>query len=79
MARRLVDKVFEVHCDCDRCGRTHVRASNGDISPPPGWSYLHVSSIGSPRESTLLCASCLALVLAAAAPALLEIDTERKG
>lgn len=79
MARRLVDKVFEVHCDCDRCGREHVRESAGDISPPPGWSYLHVSIYGNQREGALLCSSCLALVLAAAAPASLDFDDERKG
>jgi hypothetical protein len=72
MARRLVDKVFLVHCTCDRCDRAHARESNGDISPPPGWSFLHVSIYGNQREGALLCATCLALVLAAAAPAVLE-------
>lgn len=72
MARTIIDKRFDVHCQCDRCGRVIVRESDGDISLPAGWSFLHVSMYTNQREGTLLCASCLAIVLAAAAPAQLD-------
>jgi hypothetical protein len=73
MARNIVDHVFEVHCVCDRCLREHRRETNGDIGLPPGWSFVHVSIYSKHLgDSTLLCPTCLALVLAAAAPARLE-------
>lgn len=74
MGRTLEDKVFTVRCVCDRCPREHVRESSGDISPPPGWSFLHVSIFGNQHEGALLCPRCLAIVLAAAAPAPLVVD-----
>jgi hypothetical protein len=76
VARTIVDKVFEVHCQCDRCGLKHVRESTGDIHLPVGWSYLHVSVYSNHHEGALLCASCVALVLAAAAPARLVVDSD---
>jgi hypothetical protein len=73
VGRTIINKIFEVHCKCDRCGRENNRTSDGDISLPAGWAYLYVSTWASNHEGTLLCASCVPLVLTAAAPARLEI------
>lgn len=72
MPRTIIERVFEVHCECDRCGRKHVRESECSISLPAGWSYLHVSEYTSQHDGALLCPACVAYVLVAAAPALLE-------
>jgi hypothetical protein len=74
MPRTIIDKVFEVRCKCDRCGREHVRQSDGDVSVPAGWSFLHVSVFLNQREGPLLCQSCVAFVLVAAAPAQLQLE-----
>jgi hypothetical protein len=78
MPRTIVDRVFGVRCQCDRCGRVdeHDSTSTASISLPPGWSFLHVSIWSNQHEGTLLCASCVALVLAAAAPARLDLKDE---
>lgn len=72
MPRTIVNKNFEVRCKCDRCGVEHFRHSDGDISLPVGWSFLHVSVYSNQHEGPLLCSACLAHVLVAAAPAQLD-------
>lgn len=74
MPRTIINKRFEVHCKCDRCARVIVRETDGDISLPVGWSFVHVSTYSNQYEGALLCASCVAIVLAAAAPAHLDLD-----
>jgi hypothetical protein len=74
MARTIIDHVFEVRFECDRCRRVNSRETDGDLNVPAGWSFLHVSEYSNQREGTLLCPTCLAYVLAAAAPAILNVD-----
>lgn len=76
MPRRINNTRFEVQCTCDRCGREDRRMSNGDMTVPVGWSFLHVSIYANEREDILLCPSCLAGVLVAAAPANLLVMEE---
>lgn len=72
MPRTILRKAFEIYCECDRCGRPHSRTSDGDIGLPQGWSFLYVSIYDNQQEGALLCPSCVAIVLTAAAPAQLE-------
>ena len=73
MARTIVNKVFEVHFQCDRCPRENIRQTGGDLSLPVGWAFLTISIYSDQREGTLLCPTCLAYVLAAAAPLRLDV------
>lgn len=77
MSRTIVKTDFEVRCTCDRCGRLNVRQSDGDIQVPTGWSFLHVSVYSNQHDGSLLCPSCLAFVIEAAAPAELELNKPR--
>ncbi len=72
MSRTIVKRYFEVRCTCDRCGELNVRQSDGDIQVPTGWLFLHLSVYGNQHEGPLLCPPCVAIVLAAAAPAQLK-------
>lgn len=69
MGRTIVGRTFRVDCKCDRCGEQDSRPSDGDIKAPKGWKYAFICEHTNPREPPLLCPSCVAVVVQAAAPA----------
>ncbi len=69
MAREVIGRVFEVRCVCDRCGLKHSYTSESIVGPPPGWANVHLAPYSTGHEGPLLCTACVAVVLAAAAPA----------
>jgi hypothetical protein len=73
MPRTIINKIFEVRFECDRCKRQESRDTDGDISIPLGWQFLVLTTYNPQREGPLLCPSCVTIVLTAAAPAQLQL------
>ena len=74
MARKVIGKKFVVHCTCDRCGDEDRTDSDGSIATPPGWAYLWIDQAGTrQRQEPLFCPACVAALIAAAAPAILQV------